>query len=331
MFMSKETDQIFSAIVAASAEMPAPVKDSQVSYKNINFRYASLGALLDCGRRHLNKHDLASIGMGSEHEGKCYWNQMLIHKSGQFVAGVLPMDMDPQELGKHITYYRRYGISGLINVASEDDTDGPRSTPPAASGRAATSAKSKPDTPAPESEKAKPEVDLLGTAATGTLPGRDADGGGSTPWFPEMKTRDGQYRAGEMQGALEAKGITEERFLRWLACRDSAQHNFRDREEHTFNKGSVTYMAQASMINVIARPDMVERICLWTANNEVGSISEDQRNEMDAMLKGNKGLTKEAKVYAKKHFNKIKSADLSRMQAGQLIGWMKAEIGEDVE
>lgn len=50
----------------------------------------------------------------------------LYHTSGQSISGEypLPQGLDSQKLGAAITYARRYAISALLSLATEDDNDG---------------------------------------------------------------------------------------------------------------------------------------------------------------------------------------------------------------
>jgi hypothetical protein len=51
---------------------------------------------------------------------------LLMHKSGQWISGnyPLPKGLDSQDMGKAITYARRYSLCAILGIAAEDDDDG---------------------------------------------------------------------------------------------------------------------------------------------------------------------------------------------------------------
>ena len=54
------------------------------------------------------------------------WETMLIHKSGEWISGYLPIKPkvdDPQGMGSAITYARRYALSAMLGIVADDDDD----------------------------------------------------------------------------------------------------------------------------------------------------------------------------------------------------------------
>jgi len=47
----------------------------------------------------------------------------------------VPTQVKPQELGTYLTYYRRYGVSTVLGIAADEDTDGPQEDKPSTSGQ----------------------------------------------------------------------------------------------------------------------------------------------------------------------------------------------------
>jgi hypothetical protein len=79
---------------------------------------------------------------------------ILMHSSGEWMsahAKLIIRDQTPQGHGSAITYLRRYALSAVLGIATEDDDDGnaASATKPAAA---------KPATPAPTKKIAAPEV-----------------------------------------------------------------------------------------------------------------------------------------------------------------------------
>jgi hypothetical protein len=82
----------------------------------------------------LAEHDLAIMQGASSDDGKVLTVEtMLVHKSGEWMASdvVVPMaKIDPQGAGGALTYGRRYGLSALLNIVSDEDDDGNQASRP---------------------------------------------------------------------------------------------------------------------------------------------------------------------------------------------------------
>lgn len=58
---------------------------------------------------------------------------LLMHSSGEFIKGTTkftPKDASPQSVGSAITYMRRYALSAVLGIATEDDDDGNEASKP---------------------------------------------------------------------------------------------------------------------------------------------------------------------------------------------------------
>lgn len=119
--------QIIEALIKAQGEFPAIVKDSvNPHFKN---RYASLDGVLETVNPVLRKNGLVLI-QTAEGDGL---RTTLYHSSGEKLEGVQtlhPAKNDPQGYHGAQTYARRYGILGILGIASEDD-DGNEASRPA--------------------------------------------------------------------------------------------------------------------------------------------------------------------------------------------------------
>lgn len=92
------------------------------------FSYAPLDVILEATRAALTANELALTqvlhGGGRE---PMMLRTVLFHSSGQFLSSEVALTAvgsSPQELGSAITYMRRYVITALLGVASEEDDDG---------------------------------------------------------------------------------------------------------------------------------------------------------------------------------------------------------------
>ena len=129
---SESITKLAVALVAAQGELKAVGKDAvNPHFKN---RYASLDSIIDTVRPVLARHNLAVVqGAGvpetNEHGQLVGFavETMLIHSSGEWLsnAAVVPVvKSDAQGAGGALTYGRRYGLSALLALATEDDDDG---------------------------------------------------------------------------------------------------------------------------------------------------------------------------------------------------------------
>lgn len=137
------------ALVAAQAEFKAVPKDAT----NPHFRntYSSLEAITESVRPILNRHKLAVVQGGSPISDEAgavtavSVETMLLHESGEWISNAVTMPLDkatPQGVGSAVTYGRRYSLSALLAITTDDDDDGeaasaPRATTPRAANKAA--------------------------------------------------------------------------------------------------------------------------------------------------------------------------------------------------
>ncbi len=92
----------------------------------IKYSYAELADVLDVIRKPLTDNGLAILQPASIADGHVVVTTMLTHASGEWISSDLSMDCtdtSPQEQGSALTYARRYGLSALVGIASEDDDD----------------------------------------------------------------------------------------------------------------------------------------------------------------------------------------------------------------
>jgi hypothetical protein len=147
------------ALAAAQGELSPIVKDSV----NPHFRstYVSLDAILAAVRPVLARHGLSVVqGGGTPHTDEAgralavTVRTMLLHGSGEWIANDVLMPLakqDAQGAGAAITYGRRYGLSALLALATEEDDDGNAASarPAARSAAAPAPAKAAPARQAP--------------------------------------------------------------------------------------------------------------------------------------------------------------------------------------
>lgn len=122
---SENLNELATALAKAQAEIKGAIKDAT----NPHFKssYADLASIWDACRAPLSKNGLSVTQTMHETEGRIMVVTTLLHASGQWMRGTLPINavkQDPQGIGSAITYARRYSLSAMVGVAPDDDDDG---------------------------------------------------------------------------------------------------------------------------------------------------------------------------------------------------------------
>lgn len=122
MELSDNINELAAALAAAQGEIENAAKDSANPF--FKSKYADLGAVREVCRVPLSKNALALTQPMEIFEGYVVITTMLIHSSGQWMRSKLsakPAKDDVQGIGSTATYLRRYALSAMIGIASEDD------------------------------------------------------------------------------------------------------------------------------------------------------------------------------------------------------------------
>lgn len=129
---SEQINELAAALAAAQGKFQ-PIKRSKTvevvgktrdgrdfKYK---YAYAPLDEILNATRPALSENGLAIIQTTNEGDNGTLLKTSLIHSSGQWYDSYkyLGRFEDPQKFGGALTYYRRYEISTVLGVSSEED------------------------------------------------------------------------------------------------------------------------------------------------------------------------------------------------------------------
>lgn len=130
MKTSDSIKSLVSALAKAQSEFPVIPKSKTVSVTSkrtgakYTFDYAPLEVILHSIRPVLKNNGLAFIQSVS---GDAL-TTMLLHSSGEWIESdplpIRAMEDGPQALGSAITYGRRYGLTSMLGIVTEDDDDG---------------------------------------------------------------------------------------------------------------------------------------------------------------------------------------------------------------
>jgi hypothetical protein len=181
VFASPTLGELAKALSAAQSELE-PARKEAVN-PHFRSRYADLAACLEAVRAPLAKHGLAI----SQHAGLdgdvVTLTTLLLHTSGEYLqstAGVRVAKHDPPTVGSALTYLRRYALSAVVGLSTEQDDDGAAAMAPATVAPARQ--------PSPELQQAASKVERTFAGSTTTF---QAHGSGSAddPACPKCSGR----------------------------------------------------------------------------------------------------------------------------------------------
>lgn len=134
MRTSESISNISAALAKFQSEVKQPKKDTNNPF--FNKKYVPLEGVVSVITEPLAKNGLSYIqSTGTEGENVIV-TTLLMHTSGEFIESDplrLPghqvqkgggKDFNPQGIGSAITYGRRYSLTALLGIASEEDDDG---------------------------------------------------------------------------------------------------------------------------------------------------------------------------------------------------------------
>lgn len=129
MHTSESTTSLFKAMIEAAPEVQAISKSKQA----YGYKYATLDSLIDMLRGSLPKHGLWFTQSPSTGDGRISLTTRVLHVSGEWIEDTIEIQSDSalsgkvnevQKAGAAITYLRRYTLSSIFGVASDEDVDG---------------------------------------------------------------------------------------------------------------------------------------------------------------------------------------------------------------
>ena len=100
---------------------PAIELDGKVAYKQTKFKYATLGNIIDKVLPILNDVGIL-CSQGITEEG--VYTILTDGKAELKSTYPIPSVNNPQDLGKWITYLKRYQLCAMLGIVGEDDVDG---------------------------------------------------------------------------------------------------------------------------------------------------------------------------------------------------------------
>jgi len=133
MLKSESIAKLAEALAKAQGAFVNPPRNRNVVVKmkaggSYSFAYATLDSIMEMVRKPLAENGLALIHSLGLYETGPVCIASLLHSSGEWVSTPIPVIVGPgadaQQWGSALTYARRYGVSILLGIASDEDDDG---------------------------------------------------------------------------------------------------------------------------------------------------------------------------------------------------------------
>ena len=108
----------------ALVKLTSSIKNPTRSKKAYNYMYADLDEVLDCIKGGASENGFYVTQMPYNDGEILGVETLLIHESGEYIKARFGSKLtkhDPQSVGSQISYYRRYALLAMFNLAQEDD------------------------------------------------------------------------------------------------------------------------------------------------------------------------------------------------------------------
>lgn len=129
-YQSENIGELAKALAEAQGKFTFALKDclADMGAKGGRRKYADLQAVIEAVKPHLTEHGLAVVQATMPNPNGISLRTTLMHSSGQWIAGQIDLPNDRmggiQGMGSALTYARRYALSAMVGIASDEDDDG---------------------------------------------------------------------------------------------------------------------------------------------------------------------------------------------------------------
>lgn len=123
--------EIAKALAEFRKDLKQPAKDANNPF--FKSKYTTLDKVIEAIDETAPKHDLSFTQWAvSNEQGNVGVETLLLHSSGEFIhydaLYMKPEKNTPQSIGSCLTYSRRYSISAIFGITSDEDDDGNQAT-----------------------------------------------------------------------------------------------------------------------------------------------------------------------------------------------------------
>lgn len=206
MKTSDSVDKLAQALRNFQAAVPTVVKDRKAGGGAKIYRYADLGSILETVESTLDGFGLSVAQDAQGDSTGTFVTTRLFHDSGQWIeAGPLFLPAgDAQARGSAITYGRRYQLTALLGIATEDDDDGK-----ASQGRSRKASEPAPGAPGPIAAAAGSEERPASGAGSDEGQGQGAEPTGEGGDAPALSLITSEQQEALLERYGTAKAVRE--------------------------------------------------------------------------------------------------------------------------
>lgn len=184
MKKSETIIELSKAFAKMQMELEQPLKNANNPF--FKSKYVPLENVVDSITKASSKHGLSFTQFPSSDEnGNVTVGTMVMHESGEWIEYdpicLKPVKNDPQAVGSAITYAKRYALSAIFGITSDNDDDGNEATQ---LGKATSKAVPK-HVPTTNNKIPKEVVNAYGDAIQSVIDRTGKNDGSITRWFCE--------------------------------------------------------------------------------------------------------------------------------------------------
>lgn len=125
--MSPDISKLAEALAQMQGSVKSIKKNMKANVGKYSYAYADLPAIWDAIREPLVKNGLSISQLYSSEGNILKMITLLIHSSGQWLKSTLCISiagLKIQEVGSAMTYNRRYALSAILGISTDEDEDG---------------------------------------------------------------------------------------------------------------------------------------------------------------------------------------------------------------
>ena len=185
MEKSETIIELSKAFAKMQMELEQPLKNANNPF--FKSKYVPLENVVDSITRASSKHGLSFTQFPSSDEnGNVTVGTMVMHESGEWIEYdpicLKPVKNDPQAVGSAITYAKRYALSAIFGITSDNDDDGNEATQ---LGKAKSKAMPNKQLPATNNKIPKEVVEAYKNGIQSVIDRTGKNDGSITRWFCE--------------------------------------------------------------------------------------------------------------------------------------------------
>lgn len=129
MERSEKIEELVNALSKFQGKMPAVKMDAENPF--LKNKYATLGQVIETCTPILNENGLSFSQLVFSEGDKVGVETILFHNSGQWISSAVSLSLGDEKAktlaqfaGSLVTYLRRYSLSSMLGIYSEEDKDG---------------------------------------------------------------------------------------------------------------------------------------------------------------------------------------------------------------